>query len=266
MAEETSLSTEQGLNMARAYSLLVATFIITNTFLISVTQRRRQFGILRAIGATKRQIATFVFSQALGLGAAGTALGALLGVVAAHFLTRAMGSLYSTTLPPLELTWTPFLWAILFGIGISLAGAAVPARKAMNLSPLDAIRDVLPGEIEGMSRWLIWGGGGLILFCGSVLTASILGKIPMANAVWGSVFLLVGVVLLLPLALKPLAEGVAALLPTSMRVETRLAARYLLGPSLAHHADGGRGVRGDQHRHRPGQLGDGQRAGRARLV
>jgi putative ABC transport system permease protein len=228
MAEETSLSTEQGLNMGRALSLLVSVFIIINTFLISVTQRRRQFGIMRAIGATKRQIAQLVLSQALTLGVVGTALGALLGVAAAHYLTRAMGSLYSTTLPPLELTPAPFAWAIVFGVGISLAGAAFPAYKAMKLSPLDAIRDVASGELEGTSRWLIFGGGGLILFCGTVLTLSILGKIPMSHAVWSSVVSLVGVGLLLPLALRPLAEGVAALLPTKMRVETRLASRYLL--------------------------------------
>ena len=50
LAEETSLSTEQGMRMARGSSLLVAVFIITNTFLINVTQRRRQIGIMRAIG------------------------------------------------------------------------------------------------------------------------------------------------------------------------------------------------------------------------
>jgi len=228
MAEETSLSTQQGLNMARAYSLLVATFIITNTFLISVTQRRRQFGIMRAIGATKRQIAQMIFGQALVLGIVGTLLGSVLGVAAAHYMTRAMGSLYSTTLPPLVLTWEPFLYALVFGLGISLVGAALPARKAMNLSPLDAMRDVLPGELEGMSKWLIALGGGLIMICGSVLAATILGKIPMLHAVWSSVFLLVGVMLLLPLALRPLSEAVARLLPEQMRVQSRLASRYLL--------------------------------------
>src|SRR5262249_6619338 len=154
-----------------------------------------------------------VMSQALLLGAVGTALGSLLGVVAAHYLSRAMGSLYSTTLPPLQLTWQPFLWAALFGLGISLAGAAIPARKATQLSPLDAIRDVLPSEIEGTSKWLIWAGIGLIVFCGSVLAASILGKVAMAHSVWSGVFLMIGVALLLPLALRPLAEAVAALLP-----------------------------------------------------
>ena len=52
MAKETVLSTNQALLMARAFIVLVAVFVITNTFLISVTQRRRQLGILRAIGGS----------------------------------------------------------------------------------------------------------------------------------------------------------------------------------------------------------------------
>ncbi|MGD9636564.1 MAG: ABC transporter permease, partial [Pirellulales bacterium] len=55
MAEETSLSTQQGMEMARGFSLTVAVFIIANTILINITQRRKQIGILRAIGATRLQ-------------------------------------------------------------------------------------------------------------------------------------------------------------------------------------------------------------------
>src|SRR5690606_3224500 len=64
MAEETALSTNQALFMARAFILLVAVFVITNTFLISVTQRRRQLGILRAIGGSRGQVGLLVMSEA----------------------------------------------------------------------------------------------------------------------------------------------------------------------------------------------------------
>ncbi len=102
MAEETSLSTEQGMRMARAFSLLVAVFIITNTFLINVTQRRKQIGIMRAIGATRSQIAGMMYREALLMGVVGTILGSLLGIMAAHFLTIAMGTLYQSELPPIQ--------------------------------------------------------------------------------------------------------------------------------------------------------------------
>src|SRR4029078_1012395 len=94
MAEETSLSTQQWMRMGRAFSLVVAVFIIANTFLINVTHRRKQLGIMRAIGATRRQIAGMVFREAMLMGILGTILGSVLGVFAAHYITGAMGSLY----------------------------------------------------------------------------------------------------------------------------------------------------------------------------
>jgi putative ABC transport system permease protein len=228
MAAETSLSTEQALGMARAFSVLVAVFVITNTFLISVTQRRRQFGIMRAIGATRRQIAGLVYRQALALGIAGTLLGALAGIFAARYLNDMMSTLYETELPPLELTWGPFLWAMAFGMGISLVGAAFPAHKAAHLSPLDAMRDVLAEEIEGVQRWLALVGVVVVVVMASVMTASILGRIAPEHAVWSAVLLLVGIVMLLPSGLGPLSRAVAALAPRGLRVESRLASRHML--------------------------------------
>jgi putative ABC transport system permease protein len=67
-----------------------------------------------------------------------------------------------------------------------------------------------------------------VLFCGGTMAASILGKLPTDNAVWSAVLLLVGIVLLLPLALRPLTNRVATLLPSWMRVEARLASGNLL--------------------------------------
>jgi putative ABC transport system permease protein len=228
MAEETSLSTEQGMSMARWFSMLVAIFIIANTFLMSVTQQRRQLGIMRAIGATRRQIATLVFRKALLLGVAGTILGSILGVIAATYIGDAMGELYQTELPPIELTWAPFLWAAAFGIGISLLGAWLPASKAAHLSPMEAIRDVLPAAIEGVSRWFVRIGITIILICCAVMAACFAGKLDLEFAVWASVGLLIGLVLLLPLALRPLSRLSALVLHPFMPVESRLASRQLL--------------------------------------
>src|SRR5262249_32190027 len=159
----TSMSTEQGMRMARVFSLLVAIFIIANTFLINVTQRRRQIGIMRAIGATRSQISGMMYREALLMGILGTVLGSLLGIVAAHFMASAMGTLYQTDLPPIQLTIYPFLVGAACGLGISLVAAILPARKASHLSPLEAMRDVLPEEIEGVQGWLTWSGAALVV-------------------------------------------------------------------------------------------------------
>jgi putative ABC transport system permease protein len=228
LAEETSLSTDQGMRMSRAFSLLVAVFIITNTFLINVTQRRRQLGIMRAIGATRPQVAGMMYREAFMMGIVGTAIGSVLGVIAAHFLTIAMGTLYETTLPAIQLSATPFLIGIGCGLGISMLAAALPARKASHLSPLEAMRDVLPEEIEGASKWLVVTGIIIIVTCLALLIGSITGFLPMLIAVWAAILLLVGVVLTLPIALRPLSSFAAFALRPILAVEGRLARLQLL--------------------------------------
>lgn len=228
MAEETILSTNQALLMARAFILLVAVFVITNTFLISVTQRRRQLGILRAIGGSRGQIAALVMSEAFVMGVAGTILGSIIGVLIANYLNAAMGALYETTLPPIRLDAEPFYWAAAFGVGMSILGAIFPALKASRLNPLDALRDVLPDEIEGASRWLVTGGVFTVIVCGVILALSIMGILSSSWAVYAGVLGLVGLVLILPIALPTITRAVARLLPPQMRVEGRIASRQLL--------------------------------------
>jgi putative ABC transport system permease protein len=228
MAEETSLSTQQGMEMARGFSLIVATFIIANTFLITITQRRKQIGILRAIGATRLQIGIMIYAEAILMGIVGSILGCVVGVGAASVLTRAMGRLYETTLPPPAITWQPFALACAIGMGISFIGAALPARRARRLSPIDALRDALPSEIEGFTIWLRRLGIAFLAVGIPALIAAGTGKIESLYAVWAAILLLIGVLLLLPLALRPLSWLAAKVIAPFMPIETRLARRQLL--------------------------------------
>lgn len=251
IAEETSKSTEQGMRIARAFSLLVAVFIITNTFLINVTQRRKQFGIMRAIGATRRQIAGIVYREALLMGVIGTVLGSGLGLLASHYLTKAMGSLYQASLPSIDFTQPPFLigtWrqitsvqsALLLGIsdpfvlgmicglGVSVLAAALPSWKASHLSPLEAMRDVLAGELEGVSKWMVRTGGSLAVVGLGVMFAAIRGWLPLLYAVGGAVILLIGLVFMLPLALGSFSALVGAFMRIFAPVESKLARLQLL--------------------------------------
>ena len=71
MVEETLTSSEQGLKLASAFSLVLAYFMILNTFLMNVGERRRQLAIMRAIGATQPQIRAAALGEALAMGARG---------------------------------------------------------------------------------------------------------------------------------------------------------------------------------------------------
>ena len=143
------------MEMARGFSLIVAVFIIANTFLITITQRRKQIGILRAIGATRLQIGIMIYAEAILMGIVGSILGCIVGVAARRTCSPARWA--SSTKPRSRASrsrWQPFILAGVIGMGISFIGAALPARRARQLSPMDALRDVLPSEIEGFSRWL----------------------------------------------------------------------------------------------------------------
>ncbi|MBC7852348.1 MAG: ABC transporter permease, partial [Pirellulaceae bacterium] len=97
--EETLLSTEQGLTLTTAFTLLLSAFIILNTFLMNVGERRRQLAIMRAVGATRDQIAGMLIGESLILATIGTAIGILVGLGIAFVLISALSQLLDISLP-----------------------------------------------------------------------------------------------------------------------------------------------------------------------
>ena len=77
--EEILSSSEQGLHLASGFSLLLATFIILNTSMMNVGERRRQLSIMRAVGATRMQIRGLLYGESIALGTVGIAIGMLAG-------------------------------------------------------------------------------------------------------------------------------------------------------------------------------------------
>ncbi len=227
-AEETILALENGLRLATAFSLLSAVFIIMNTFLMNVGQRRRPLAVMRAIGATRGQIARLLFHEALLLGTAGTLAGVLVGWGGALLLNAAMCQMFQASLPHIEFRWGPLALAAAFGLGVSLLGAALPARKAARLTPLEGMSGVPREDIEGHSRLGVMAGGLVLLLAVGVLTACLVGRLPINHAVSATVLLLIGLVLLIPLVLRPLTRVVQAVLQPVAGVEARLARSQLL--------------------------------------
>jgi putative ABC transport system permease protein len=126
-------------------ALVVGMFLIYDTVSFSVVQRREQFGILRAIGASRRQIAVMILSETFVLAAFGTTLGLFLGVLlgngALDMVTRTISDLY-TTMTATEVTlpfWT-FVKGSALGLAASLLAALPPAREAMRSQPAGVLR------------------------------------------------------------------------------------------------------------------------------
>jgi hypothetical protein len=119
LMEETLKSSEQGLRLSTIFSLLLSGFIILNTFLMNVSERRRQLSILRAIGATSGQIRRSLLGESLVLGVAGVVLGIGLGATIGRLLNRSLSSALDLQLPPAEVSgWAIAAAALRLGDGV----------------------------------------------------------------------------------------------------------------------------------------------------
>ena len=133
-------------DITSAFALFIGLFIIYNTFQIAVAQRRSEIGILRALGATRRQIRTLFLSESLVAGLIGSALGLLLGIAIARVMTGYIGSLlgevYGIAQKAGEVSADPALmiFAIVLGMITSAVAAFLPARNAARVDPVQALQ------------------------------------------------------------------------------------------------------------------------------
>lgn len=228
LMEETLRSSEHGLRLASLFSLLSASFIILNTFLMAVSERRRQFAILRAIGATGDQIMRAVLGESLVLGLIGTALGIGGGVAVAKSLNAIFAHVLKLDLPSAQLTGGALALAVVCGLGMSLIGAFVPARLASRISPLEGLDRVSRSDLEG-APWLYVGVGAALTGVSIVLIVLALrGVVSIMVPTYASVFLLVGIVMLSTLVMDPLCRVMAAALSPFTKVLGRLALMQVL--------------------------------------
>ena len=150
-----------GLNFMSGMALFVGAFLIYNAFTMTVVERKREFGTLRIIGMTRRQVVGQVLSEANLLGFLGAALGVGLGMLMATGLTRLMSWVIDQELDKIILDTQLLIVSTSVGIVVTVFAAVLPAVQAGKISPLEALR-VRGVEKEG---WLIRHGGklGLVL-------------------------------------------------------------------------------------------------------
>jgi putative ABC transport system permease protein len=118
-------------------ALIVGGIGVTNTMAMSVIERIQEIGIMRAVGWRKRRIALLILSEALGIGLLALAMGLALGYLAAEFFTdRAQLS----QLAEPDFTGEVFAWGLAFALGVATIGALYPAWRAVQLSPIEALR------------------------------------------------------------------------------------------------------------------------------
>jgi putative ABC transport system permease protein len=203
-------------------ALFVGSFLIVNTFTILIAQRSRELALLRALGATRRQVMVSVLIEAFITGVVASAIGAALGVLLAVGLARLLG--FSLTNGGLTVTPRSIIVSIVVGTVVTLLAAILPARRATRVTPMAALRDAVP-EAQPMTRRRIIGGAitaalGVILL-GIGLFISTGQTLPLLGV--GTLALFIGIAYLAPLLVRPVAGALGRPLARLRGVPGRLA-------------------------------------------
>jgi putative ABC transport system permease protein len=141
-----------------AIALVVGSFLIVNTFSILVAQRSRELALLRALGASRRQVMWSVELEALVLGVLGSTIGLGLGVLLAMALRQLFGQ-FGLDLSGQPLIFAPrtVLAAYAVGIIVTMAAAWLPARRTSRIAPVQALRDDIALPETSIRRRLLVG-------------------------------------------------------------------------------------------------------------
>jgi len=118
-------------------ALIVGGVGVTNTMAMSVFERTREIGILRAVGWRRWRIASLIVSEAVGICLIALGLGIGIGVAGAEAFTRR--ATVSALIVP-NFTAAVWIWGLVFALGVALIGAIYPVLRAVQLTPIEALR------------------------------------------------------------------------------------------------------------------------------
>ncbi|RKN08697.1 ABC transporter permease [Streptomyces radicis] len=194
-------------------ALFVGVFIIANTFTMLVAQRTRELALLRAVGASRRQVTRSVLIEALAVGLVAGATGLAAGVGIAVGLRSLMNAL-DLTVPdgPLIVSGSAVGVSLGVGVVVTVLAAYLPARRAAKIPPVAAMNSVhAPATARGL---LVRNSiGALFAAGGAALTVAGIGSGDKGATMGaGAGLLVIGVFILTPLLSRPVIAATRPLL------------------------------------------------------
>jgi putative ABC transport system permease protein len=233
VTEENQDAMREGLSFFNTFmlvfalvALLVGGFIIFNTFFITVAQRTRENALLRAIGASRRQVLAAVLLEALGIGLVASAIGLVAGIPLAAGL-KALLAAFGFDIPAggIVLATSSAVIAFSAGVIVTVVAAVSPSRKAAKVPPVAAMRDVAVGSTGYGSKQRIFVGLAILALGAAALLYGLFGDPGNALAIVGLGVLLVffGVSVLGRTVALPLSRVIGLPLPRLRGIAGQLA-------------------------------------------
>ncbi len=213
-------------------ALLVSMFLIYNTISTSAVRRRRELGILRALGATERQVFGLFLVEALVIGLVGSLIGLGLGVVLARLaldrVAQTISVLYVlVTAEHLALSPLLLVESVLIGVGSALAAAVVPAWEAARTPPKETFSSgTLDRRFDQRISKLTRIGLALLVAAGGATLLPAVGGAPIFGYL-AALLIALGLALVTPAVLVGLRKAAEPLLRRLFGPTGSLAAGYL---------------------------------------
>lgn len=217
-------------------ALFMGAFIIFNTFRTIVAERRRDIGMLRAIGASRRVVLGMIMTEGLIQGAAGTAAGMALGYLLAAGVLKAaspvMEDYVHIQLGGPVVTLNLIILTVVLGLGATLLAGLLPAFSAGRVSPLEALRpssDTTAQRLSQRRSYVVFTGMGLALIALALLILLTAGP-DWVSA--GAMLFLFGLLFITPAFVRPFALAFGKLLS---RLFARQGSGFLAEKNLTRH-------------------------------
>ncbi|WP_180685402.1 ABC transporter permease [Streptomyces gossypiisoli] len=206
---------KQGLLVFAGIALFVGTFIIANTFTMLVAQRTKELALMRAVGASRRQVTRSVLIEAFVVGAVAAVTGLIAGVGIGAGLRFLMGAL-DATVPdgPLVISPGTIGAALAVGILVTMLAAWLPGRRAAKIPPVAAMSSVhaqatVKSLVLRNTIGALFSAAGVAVILAATTMDGSDGQAPMGL---GAVLLIIGVFVLTPLLSRPLIAAAAPVL------------------------------------------------------
>ena len=193
-------------------ALFVGSFIIVNTFSIVIAQRTRELALLRALGASGRQVRASVLGEALAVGLVSSIVGVGLGLGLALALRAVMGA-FGFEVPTADLVIKPstFIISLALGVIVTFVAALLPARRAARIAPIAALRASAVESRQLGKRTAI--GAAIAVVGAGVLMFGLFAQGGIQAVGLGVFALFIGVAVLGPVIAGPVGRLLGAPLP-----------------------------------------------------